>query len=54
MSSITDSTANKTHLRHFTVKTRTFQIEKYREPEMYPTLINYIRRQNEKRKQGGF
>ncbi|KPM02732.1 hypothetical protein QR98_0011500 [Sarcoptes scabiei] len=42
---------NKSHLKHFVVQTRSFQIEKYRDINMYPVLRTYIRKKNEKRKQ---
>ncbi|XP_027199425.2 uncharacterized protein LOC113793575 [Dermatophagoides pteronyssinus] len=42
---------HKSHLKHFVVQTRSFQIEKSRNMEMYPRLRIHIQRQNEKRKQ---
>lgn len=45
---------HKSHLKHFVVQTRSFQIEKSRNMEMYPRLRIHIQRQNEKRKQGLF
>lgn len=50
--SIIDKQQNNSHLHHFVVQTRSFQIEKARDVDMYENLRNYIKRQNEKKKQG--
>lgn len=50
--SIIDKAQKHSHLRHFVVQTRTFQIEKARNVDMYENLSIYIKRQNEKKKQG--
>lgn len=52
MSSICDKTHQKKNHNHFVVNTRTFQIEKRRNLQMYSCLASYIKKQNEKRKQG--
>lgn len=49
--SIIDKAQKHSHLRHFVVQTRTFQIEKARNVDMYENLSIYIKRQNEKKKQ---
>lgn len=50
--SLIDKNQYQIHSKHFVVQTRSFQIEKYRDVEMYPRLRNYIHKQKEKRKQG--
>lgn len=52
--SIVDKHQNNSHLHHFVVQTRSFQIEKARNVEMYENLRIHIERQNEKKKQGIF
>ncbi|XP_017471320.1 PREDICTED: G protein pathway suppressor 2 [Rhagoletis zephyria] len=49
--SIVDKHQNNSHLHHFVVQTRSFQIEKARNVEMYENLRIHIERQNEKKKQ---
>ena len=52
MTSIIDKDNVYTNFKHFVVDTRSFQIEKARNVEMYDKLRVYIQKQNEKRQQG--
>ena len=54
MTSIIDKDNVYTNFKHFVVDTRSFQIEKARNVEMYDKLRIYIQKQNEKRQQGKF